>query len=129
MPVAAPPAAPPYSSAHIDWNDIYAKHGHELTRYEELVQSFETEHHIQLTRGAIEMIFVPLVEVLELGEKLDQSIVAETLRITIATVASEPDARDKDSKRSSWSVIRAFWRNFCNIPPFCGPAPEPAQGD
>ena len=123
MSVAAPPSRPPI--AHIDWDQIYAKYGQELARYEELVQSFETEQKVQLTPGAIEMIFVPLAEVLESGAKLDQRVVAETLRSTLDTVAKEPDARDTGQRRSSWSVIRAFWKNFCNIPPFCGSVAEP----
>jgi hypothetical protein len=32
---------------------------------------------------------------------------------------SANDRREQRNVRSSLSVIRAFWKNFCNIPPFC----------
>jgi hypothetical protein len=118
---------PPATSiqTHFDWEMIYEKYGSELARYEEIVQSFENEYRMQLTPGAVEIIFVPLIEVLESGSSLDQRELAETLRTVLETVANEPDGRDKAAgTRSSWSVIKAYWRNFCNIPPFCGPTAQ-----
>ena len=116
------PPAPPFVRTHINWDEVYKRYGDELTRYEKLIQSFEQEHRMQLTPGAVEIILIPLVEVLESGMKLDQIVVAETLRTLLRDVAEQPDGRDKKAgKRSSWSVIRAYWKNFCNIPPFCGP--------
>jgi hypothetical protein len=62
--MAAAPPPPPPSRTHINWDEAYQKHGFELTRYEEMLESYERESGISLTPGAIEMIFVPLLEVL-----------------------------------------------------------------
>lgn len=107
---------------HLDWDEAYEKHGAELTRYEELLESFEKENNLMLTPGAIELIFVPLVETLESGAQPDHRVIAETLRILMKSIAVAPDSRDKMTpRRSAWSVAKAFWKNWCNIPPICGP--------
>jgi hypothetical protein len=105
---------------HIDWDNAYATYGNQLARFEEFVASFEQEHRIQLTPGAVELIFVPLIEILEAGQAIDEAVVAETFRKLVQTIATEPDKRDRAKGiRSSLSVIRAFWKNFCDIPPLC----------
>jgi hypothetical protein len=116
------------SRVHLDWDEVYKKYGPELTRYEELIESFEKENKIEFTPGALEVIFVPLVEILQSGQKLDQGEVAETLRILIQDIAANPVVMEHSGaknpatgQRSSWSVIRAYWKNWCNIPPICGP--------
>ncbi len=55
----------------------------------------------------------------------------ESIRDLVATMAESADARDRDLQssllthdqriqvRTSLSAIRAFSRQFCNIPPFC----------
>lgn len=120
MAPAAPPAPPP-SRIHIDWDEAYRRHGYELTRYEEILESHEKESRISLTPGAVQMIFIPLLEELNRGQRLEFFEVSETFKSIIAEVAAEPDARDSDRQRSSWSVVRAYWRRWCNIPPICGP--------
>lgn len=122
------PIPPTSIVTHIDWEAAYSEHGGELTRYEEIIQSFEEEHRIQLTPGAVEILFVPLIEVLDTREKLDQRVVAETLRALFNDIAKDADPRDLQvHRRSSLSVIRAYWKNFCNIPPFCA-APTRERG-
>ena len=53
---------------HLDWDETYEKHASELARYEEMLESYEKENNVSLTPGAIEMMFVPLVETLNRGE-------------------------------------------------------------
>lgn len=119
------PIPPTSIVTHIDWEAAYADHGGELTRYEEIVQSFEEEHAIQLTPGAVEILFVPLIEILDTRRELDQRVAAETLRRLFNDISRNPDPRDTQARRrSSLSVIRAYWKNFCNIPPFCAATPQ-----
>lgn len=35
-----------------------------------------------------------------------------------------PPRKRTRSRRSSTSIVRQFWKNFCNIPPFCSPTVE-----
>jgi hypothetical protein len=112
---------------HIDWDEAYKEHGRELARFEALVESYEKEHHLSFTPGAIELLFVPLVEILESGEKLDFLEVAESFKIVIGVMNKDPSKKERKKKgleRSSLSVIKAFWKSWCNIPPFCDATTE-----
>jgi hypothetical protein len=113
--------SPTAERTHLDWDEAYRKHGSELARYEDILESYEKEASISLTPGAVELIFVPLVEIINRGEKLDFVQVAAVLKSLVAEAASEPDARDSTEQRSSWSVLRAYWKHWCSIPPICGP--------
>lgn len=111
---------------HIDWEEAYERFSPQLRQVEDFLQSFEKEYGVELTPGAYEMIVVPLVEVLQTGEELNLEMVRNTLEQIVIEVAKEPAARDvtlskKNSQqtRSSWSVIKAFWKRWCNIPPLC----------
>jgi hypothetical protein len=111
---------PTKERTHLDWEETYAKHGSELARYEQMLESYEKEKKISLTPGAIELIFVPLVEILDRQQKLDFVTLSATLKVLVEEIAAEPDSRDPSSQRSSLSVIRAYWKRWCNIPPICG---------
>ena len=83
---------------------------------------------IQLTPGAREMLLVPLREsrLARIGGRpISQPFVSgneyESLVTILRTMRDDPSLEDRETgeTRSSFSVIRAFWRNFCNIPPFC----------
>jgi hypothetical protein len=106
---------------HLDWEEVYEKHGSVLARYEELLESFEREHRLSFTPGAIEILFVPLIEVLEAGQELNYEEVAETLRAVVETLSTDPDERERDTRRrSSWSVARALSKNWRKIPTMRG---------
>lgn len=63
-----------------------------------------------------------------LGDNRGQ--VQQSIKQLIASAASSPAAADSQgptmlsafepSTRTALSMIKAFWANFCNIPPFCG---------
>jgi hypothetical protein len=113
---------------HIDWDRAYETYGPQLAIMEKFVQRFEEDRHIQLTPGAVELIFVPLIEVLTVSQSLDQADLDETFSKLLQTIETEPDPRDQvKGVRSSLSVIRAFWRNFCNIPPLCSATPATGE--
>src|SRR5260370_24774966 len=94
---------------HIDWEAAYTRHGNELKRCEKVLQELEYEHGFQLTPGAVEMMFVPLIEALDSEEiKPTTSVVDATLSKVMQTMKENPDGRDPaKGLRSSWSVIKA----------------------
>ena len=74
-----------------------------------------------LTQGAKEMLRIPITELFESeayrnGEEVDRS-----LSRIVASLREEPHSRSEGygPLRTSIAVIRAYARNFCNIPPFC----------
>ena len=113
------------SRTHVDWDEAYKEHGKELARLEEFVESYEKEYQLSLTPGAVELLFVPLIEVLESGDKLDFLQLTSTFQIVIQTMKEHPNKKDKSEVRSSLSVIKAFWKAWCNIPPLCDETKEP----
>ena len=76
---------------------------------------------------------------------LDRQLVEHSLRTLMREMAESPAAfdkalpRDSDDRAHFWSrlrfwdalpvrtsisVVKAFWKRFCNIPPFCGETDE-----
>jgi hypothetical protein len=108
------------TETHIDWERAYQRFGDKLRQYEELLQALEYQHGIQLTPGAVEVFFVPIIETLDSDSELDEGETTETLRRVMQTVKDDPDERDNImGRRSSWSVIKGYWKNWCDIPPIC----------
>jgi len=86
----------------------------------EMISAAERDAGVQLTWGARQMLIIPVAEALELRGEVDWRDVEGSIRDIVRTVAEEPAPEERDrSVRSSISVIRAFFRRFCNIPPFC----------
>jgi hypothetical protein len=89
---------------------------------------------LEPTDSAIVMLLLPLVDIVEdrsqLGSRFSDVSDAElqaTLNTLLRTMGSDPARADEvysaatqKSHRSALSVIKAYWRRFCNIPPFCG---------
>lgn len=86
----------------------------------------EKRFEVRLTRAARSLLLLPLDELESEAGPLDLSEVEESLATLLGTIRDSPDlfARRKPEVRGSISVITAFWKNFCNIPPFCGPTEE-----
>jgi hypothetical protein len=85
---------------------------------------------ISMTPHARLMLLLPLAE-LNFTEDIRQyEQASQSLNRLIETMASAPakadtedqgrSARNGGKMRSARSVIKAFWREFCRIPPFCG---------
>lgn len=115
-------------------------------RLDELLEYLETEMgdgfnrfvdeelergRIQITPAARLMLLLPLYELSTRpwlrGPNLERS--GDSLRQLLATMAESPAAADavpgigrprRLAVRSTLSVIKAYWKQFCNIPPFCG---------
>jgi hypothetical protein len=95
----------------------------------EHVNRLERQYNLRLSPGARLMLTVPISEEFDRlaaeGSERESAFVSTmaSLELIFASMAEEPDPRDSDSSlRRSPSVIRAFWKRFCNIPPFCRPA-------
>ncbi len=98
--------------------------------YEERLYSIifnaERESEFQLSWGAREMLTVPIIEQLQDGRTVDWNEVEKSILKIIAAMredrSSVPSGRRDE--RNAVAVIRAFFRRFCNIPPFCSPNDE-----
>lgn len=91
---------------------------------EDLIYSVESETGIILTPEAKQMILIPIHEAFWRGGYDHQElrdVAFRSIKKIVSTMVEEPSSRDKDDGglRTSTSVIRSFWKNFCNIPPFC----------
>lgn len=115
------------------WRLPYLLHGlaysDEWRRLNAVIRRAESEAGVQLTWGARQMLTIPVIEVLErrgdvLWDEVDRSI--QTL---VATIAREtpPEELEVFGGGGSVSVIRAFARRFCSIPPFCSRRDEVRQ--
>jgi len=92
---------------------------------ERLVDFVTSERQLLLTSGARLMLVIPLAEALERPGVAMEEAAQDSLFLLADRLREEAvDRRDRDlgRMRSSFSVIRAYWREFCNIPPFCSPS-------
>lgn len=95
---------------------------------------------LQLTPSALLMLLLPLAEldqdrranrILEQVEQLDTArdsitLIIEEMRGNPAQYDSEhiQEFNSPESRRSCISLIRSWWKNFCNIPPICDDGQE-----
>ena len=86
------------------------------------IRLFErTKGRPTLSKGAHQILRVPVIESVEFTEIFDQDQVVASVDRILSAVAEEPISRAEghDNLRTSVAVIRSFAKNFCNIPPFC----------
>ena len=106
-----------------------------------LSETYAKHKEISFTSGALLMLLIPLFEARQSIALLEDTRFVRTLNVRQPTVESSltrmieevvdsPAAvdsallevqalRDEPKRRTSLSVIQAFWKNFCSIPPFC----------
>jgi hypothetical protein len=77
------------------------------------------QNEIFLTPGTIVMLIIPIEEAYLRTGEINIEETKESLGILIRAMRETGDPRDRENQRSSFSLIRAFWKKFCNIPPFC----------
>lgn len=83
------------------------------------IRSFEARtRNIKLTKGARDMLRIPVIETAKLNDEFDSKQIEGSLDKILNTIEVESSKR-KSWTRTSIDVIRAFHQNFCNIPPFC----------
>lgn len=85
------------------------------------LRRYERSQGLVLSNGARQLLRVPVVETAEFAEQFDREQTNASLANVLATLKEQPrsPAEGTDNVRTSVAVIRAFWKNFCNIPPFC----------
>lgn len=89
-------------------------------RLQEIIADCEYEVGIRLTPQAKEMIMIPVLEQLEAGSAINWDDVRSSVLSLVVVIIEEPVRGEKiKGKWSALAMIRAFWRRFCNIPPFC----------
>jgi CCR4-NOT transcriptional regulation complex NOT5 subunit len=115
-------------NTHIDWETVYKKHSAALAQLEVMVESNENEMKIELSPGAIEMLFIPVIEMLENDEKVDFADVSTAFQTLVQTMANSPSPKDHSRRRTSFSAIKAFYEAWCNIPPFCSATKPVSEG-
>lgn len=91
-----------------------------------IISQYERQRGIFLLPTARIMVIIPILDYLSSSVNLrggfDPEALDESIRKIIDGIATDPDVRDENREnnaRSSFSVIRSFWINFCGIPPFC----------
>lgn len=95
----------------------YAAAPHELSR---IIDVAEREAGIEFTRGGRQMLVIPVIETIELDGRVDWAEVRGSINRVAQTIAEEQGGVFGVGRAAtSVSVIRAFFRRFCNIPPFC----------
>ena len=95
----------------------------ERVEVEGVVRSVERGRKVTLTRHARAMLIIPLVEAMEREQDFEWGRAQESLDTLIGELEEESmNHRDSDTERTSFSVIRAYSRRFCSIPPFCSPS-------
>jgi hypothetical protein len=103
-----------------------------------LITKTEIELRIKLSNEAKQLLILPLIEVLKIEDGRKDSFRyrnykyyefenwRKSIVLLMESIKYEPARIDRTeenyelSKRSSISVIKAFSKKFCNIPPFCG---------
>jgi hypothetical protein len=66
------------------------------------------------------MLTIPIMETIESVGGVEWNEVTNSIRDLVVTIAEEQDSKYLPRKtRNSISLIRGFYKRFCNIPPFC----------
>jgi len=108
-----------YSGHPSFWRSRYRFDYHNV-QIDEIIDDAARANNITLTWAARQMLAIPVFESLERGEDVGLRQVAESIMDVVSTMAEEPSPPDANGRRrTSQSVIRGFYRRFCNIPPFC----------
>ena len=86
------------------------------------IRLFEnTPNNPSLSNGARQFLRIPIVEAAEMEHRFDANQAASSLETVLTSLQAPPTNRTEGTgqTRTSVAVIRAFWKTFCRIPPFC----------
>jgi hypothetical protein len=92
-------------------------------QFSEELFSLEQKSGLQLTPAARSMLVIPVLEALQLGPRGPDvlSDAWESIGLLFAEMREGEIEAEPRNLRTSSSVIRAFARRYCSIPPFCRP--------
>ena len=86
----------------------------------DIIRRAEAKAGVKLTWGARELLTIPVLEIIQRGGHIDWAEVEQSVRDLLDTMKESPPEKELPREvRSSRSVIGAFFKRFCNIPPFC----------
>jgi hypothetical protein len=92
----------------------------------DVIISAERQYRITLSAGARQLLMIPVLETIEMGERFDLEEIQRSIFKIVQTIAEEGEPREGRSIgerfRNSLAIIRAFHLRYCSIPPFCGPS-------
>jgi hypothetical protein len=99
----------------------------DLSRLYSIINDAEKNTGRRLTNAGRQMLVSPLGEILDLGFELDWEKVFQSILLVVG--AAEPDTaiETKSGNYNARSIIAAFHKQFCNIPPFCGAIRSPKK--
>ena len=107
------------------WYDIGRPYPGLRRLLNDMITSAERGTGVRLSPAAREMLIIPVAEQYSLRQEVPLEVVERSIVTIVSTIAEESVERfaplPLQRPTSSVSVIRAFWRRFCNIPPFCSP--------
>lgn len=101
--------------AHVDWEALNEQFPDEILMIEGLLSEFEQEHRCQLLPPAVDLLMLPLAELLLADQRLDET----QLRKSIATIFAAMDRASSSPERGGRDVLAAMAQSWCQIPPFC----------
>jgi hypothetical protein len=86
----------------------------------------EARHGISLTPAARELLIIPVIEAAEENPReFDLQAAQGSIDKLIAQVAEYAGRSARERPQNAKSIVRAFFKRFCNIPPFCdGEGPD-----
>ncbi len=111
---------------HMGWRERSSfrasRYSHHLY---EIIDLAARDADITLTWGAREMLAIPIIETLETRAEVNWEENEASIRDIVRAMAEDgPIVGLFGRNRNSVSTIRAFWRRYCNIPPFCSRTEE-----
>lgn len=105
-----PPRAPRINQLEASAKDLVKAR---IRRFESL------SWNLKLTKGAKEMLRIPVIETTSLNGTFDASETSESVDRILETMRIQDPSQIHSRNRTSVDVIRSLHQNFCNIPPFC----------
>jgi hypothetical protein len=90
-----------------------------------ILERAQREAQVELTWGARQMLIIPVMETIQRQGRVDWNQIDESIKDIVRTIGEEERRPELPGRtRDSISVIRGFWKRFCNIPPFCSRTEE-----
>ena len=94
-----------------------------------IIRDAERENRIELTWAAREMLIVPIMEQVEERGGISLGQASESIQDLLREMKDYDGETltDRHGAKNAVAVIRAFFKRFCNIPPFCSRTEETSR--
>jgi len=105
-----------------DLESIYGQEQHEIVdKLVRLVREREGKAGIKLSPEARKMISLPIIELAREMEDIDWEDTTKSIGSLLEEMKTERSGGESTAQQraNTRSLIRAFSRKYCNIPPFC----------